>query len=252
MIIKTIILILGIIFFLWFLLPVFGTSLNYGNVTGIILSIIAVVYGLCFDHINRLAVNAWKSASGKVIEIILMIIAAAIIVLAAAAGASMIFGAAKSPEAGSTVIVLGARLYGNEPSRTMLSRCNAAYEYLMENPESVCIVSGGQGDDEKISEAAAMFEVLTAKGIDSSRIFQENRSTDTDENIRFSKEIIEAKGLNQSVAIATNDYHEYRALTYAAREGIKAGSVPAPTLWWVFPTSIVREMYGILEMWFLH
>lgn len=52
-----------------------------------------------------------------------------------------------------------------------------------ENTTAVCIVSGGKGDSENISEAEAMYRWLVDKGIDSSRIYKEDKSTSTVENI---------------------------------------------------------------------
>ena len=62
-------------------------------------------------------------------------------------------------------------------------------DYLQANPASVVIVSGGQGAYETVSEASAMALWLTKKGVDSSRIYLEDRSTDTQENLIFSSTI---------------------------------------------------------------
>lgn len=251
MLIKSIIIVLGVVMLLWFALPAVSIKINYGTVTGTVIAIILVAYGLYFDKVNTFIMNFWKKPLGKAIEILFLLLAAVIIILAAATSAAMIKGAATTAEPESTVIVLGARLYSNTPSRTMLARCDAAWKYLVDNPESKCIVSGGQGSDEKRSEASAMFDILVNKGIDPERIFIEDQSADTDENMRFSKKIIDDNNLNPTVVLATNDYHEYRAITYAKAAGLNAGAVPAKTLWWIWPTSVVREMYGILEMWLL-
>lgn len=65
----------------------------------------------------------------------------------------------------------------------------------------VIVVSGGMGDSENISEAEAMYRWLTDKGIDESRIYKEEKSTDTDENIRFSKEVIKEKGFTRPFSL---------------------------------------------------
>ena len=88
------------------------------------------------------------------------------------------------------LIVLGAEVVGTKPSRSLNYRLNAAQDYLESYPESLCIVSGGKGDKEAISEAECMFRVLTERGIAAERILQEDRSTSTMENLSFSFALI--------------------------------------------------------------
>ena len=66
----------------------------------------------------------------------------------------------------STVVVLGCQVKGEAPSLTLTERLDAAYDYLCSHPDAACILSGGQGDDEKISEAECMYRYLTKKGFD--------------------------------------------------------------------------------------
>ena len=152
----------------------------------------------------------------------------------------------KKPKENATLIVLGCKVYGEHASRSLRERLDAALIYLEENPDSQCIVSGGMGEGEKISEAECMYRYLIKKGIHSSRIIKEDRSTSTRENLRFSKKIIEERGLSKNIAIATSDYHQYRASKIAKTLGFSVGAVPGHTAWWLFPTFYVRELYGIL------
>ena len=87
------------------------------------------------------------------------------------------------------------------------------------------MVSGGKGSDEDIPEAEAMYTYLVKKGIDPSRIYQEDKSTNTRENLTFSYEIIKENQLEQTLAIATNEFHEYRAIYLANDLGLVPGSV---------------------------
>ena len=80
-----------------------------------------------------------------------------------------------------------------------------------------CIWWNGRG--RKISEAECMYRYLTKKGINSSRIIKEDKSTSTRENLRFSKKIMEEKGLGNNIAIATSEYHQYRASQIAKSLG---------------------------------
>lgn len=121
----------------------------------------------------------------------------------------------------------------------------------MEHPDSVCILSGGQGSDEIISEAECMYRYLTEKGIDPDRLYQEDRSASTRENLAFSREIIEAEHLNPHIAIATSEFHEYRAGKIAESLGLDHSAVPGRTPGYLFAAYYVRELYGILYEWSL-
>ena len=63
------------------------------------------------------------------------------------------------------IIVLGAQVREDGPSAVPKYRLDAAIDYLNENPNTVCIVSGGQGANEPFSEAKGMAEYLLDKGI---------------------------------------------------------------------------------------
>ena len=251
-IVRLIMLVIGTVLFLWFLIPALLTfNPNIGALTGMGLSALMIVYGIWGEKINHLIRTGWKSTGGRIVEILLLFVCAVILVLAAVTGAAMLKGGMGTPKPGATVIVLGARVYGNRVSRSMQSRLDAAIAFLEDNPDSACIVSGGRGDNETVSEASVMYQYLADHGIEKKRIYPEDRSTDTRENLRYSKEIIEREGLDPQIALATNDYHAYRAEKYAEQAGLQAETIMAPTLWWLFPTSVIREMYGILELWLL-
>ena len=68
------------------------------------------------------------------------------------------------------MIVLGAKIIGDRPSRMLRNRLDAAYAYLQAHPDAVGIVSGGQGSDEQYSEAYVMEQYLLSKGIPAERL----------------------------------------------------------------------------------
>ena len=164
----------------------------------------------------------------------------------------MLTAAAKTPPKQATVIVLGAGLSGNQPSLMLAQRLNAAAHYLEKNEESVCIVSGGQGPDEVCPEAQVMYNYLVAKGIDPSRIYQESRSTSTDENIHFSHEIIQQNGLSDEIVIATQEFHQFRAQSMARRAGLsKVGACTCRSPWYLLECYWVREFAAVCHFWLL-
>ncbi len=149
----------------------------------------------------------------------------------------------------ATVVVLGCKAYGERPSLTLEERLRAAIRYLNANPGAACVVSGGQGADETLSEAQCMYLYLVNHGIAPERIYREDQSTTTRENIAFSYEIIKEHGLNEKLAIATNNYHEYRAGMIADDLGLEHGAVPGSTALWLLPTYYARELLAILYEW---
>ena len=131
------------------------------------------------------------------------------------------------------VIVLGAGVNGTVPSLSLRERINGAYSYLTAHPDTVCIVSGGQGNNEHISEAQCMFNELTRMGIDESRIWMEDKSTSTKEKLRVSLTLIESRtGQRPSeIGLVSSEYHLFRAGLFAADEGVNAVGIPAQTSW---------------------
>lgn len=242
----------GIWGILQFLLPfVYARILNIGNATGIMVLLLPLIYGLFLPWIHKAIRAAWKKKAGKIVIAAAGVLAGLVILLAGIETGCMISAATKEPTEDATLVVLGCRTYGDRPSVMLASRLDAAYEYLTEHPEAVCVVSGGQGPDEPISEGEFMYQYLVKKGIAPERIYRETESTSTRENLQFSKKIIEAEGLNPKIAIVTNEYHEYRASKIAEALDLEHGAIPSKTPMWLLPTYYIRELYGILYEWVL-
>lgn len=129
------------------------------------------------------------------------------------------------------LVVLGAGVRGTTPSTILSNRIDAAISYLQKNPEVICIVSGGKGNGEDISEAQCMFDHITAAGIDPERLWMEDRSTSTWENFTYSLELIEAKtgSRPERISVLSNEFHLYRAGLVAEKCGIAISGVPAKT-----------------------
>ena len=242
--------VIGTILFLWFLLPLVVAGIfNIGNATGMIISILFGIYMGFQPMIHEWVVSLWKQKTGKRILSGCGAIVVLIALLAVVETGCMISANAKAPAENATAVVLGCRVYGERASLSLVERLEAAYEYLVENPEAVCVVSGGQGPGETISEAECMYRWLVAKGIEKDRIYKENQSTSTEENIGFSKEVIKENGLNENIAIITSEYHSYRACLIAEKKGLSYGTAAGTTAIWLFPTYYIRELYGILAEW---
>ena len=137
-----------------------------------------------------------------------------------------------TPEAEAEyLVVLGAKVRDDGPSVSLWDRINAAADYLKAHEDTIAIVSGGQGEDEPITEAQCMHDELVKLGIDESRIWMEDKATSTDENMRFSLDLIEEKtGTRpERLAILSSEYHLYRSSLMAKKLGIEFVGVPAKT-----------------------
>ena len=149
------------------------------------------------------------------------------------------------------VIVLGAGLNGKKPAMILSERLDAAAAYLDKNPQAVCIVAGGQGPDEEITEAAAMESYLADKGIDTGRIWQEDTSTSTWENLQFSLKLIEEKTGQRpkTVGVVSNEFHLLRAGMMAQRQGVAMVGIPARTQSWSLRTNyFLREIAAVWKL----
>lgn len=159
----------------------------------------------------------------------------------------IISSSSKKADAGADyLIVLGAQVRGTVVSKSLQKRLDAAYIYLTDNPDTVAIVSGGKGSGENISEAEAMKNYLTAKGISPSRIIMEDKSTNTEENIRFSRKFFKKE--NPKVVIVTNNFHVFRAVKIAHKQGIgSAQGLAAPSDIILLINYYIREAAGVLK-----
>lgn len=249
---RVIMVVLGVLLAIWYLLPFFSRRiLNIGNVTGIGIGVLVILLGIFLEQVGAFFAECYiKGGWCRALVIMVLVCVAVVMILVVLCSCKIVKGANKKPEENATVVVLGCKVYGDRPSLMLTERLDAAYEYLVENPQAACVVSGGKGGDEDISEAEAMFVYLVNKGISSSRIYMEDRSTNTRENLAFSYEIIKEFQLEQTLAIATNEFHEYRAIYLANDLGLQAGAVPGHTAWWLFPTYFTRELYGVLAQCF--
>lgn len=142
------------------------------------------------------------------------------------------------------MIVLGAQIRGEQLSLSLYNRVVKALDYLIENPNSKVIVSGGQGEGEAITEAEAMERFFLENGIEKERIIKEEKSTSTFENIKFSKEFLNGE---QEVIIVSNDFHLFRASLIAKRLGLKPYTLSAETPQVVKTRLWIREYFAITK-----
>lgn len=196
-------------------------------------------FGLCF-LLQKINEAVWKIVRKPIYILLALFLIAALVTLA-----FIHFGVKdqKNVEC-DYLIVLGCKVKPDEPSKVLSDRINAAYDYLIAHPNTVCIASGGQGADEPMSEAQCIFDELTAKGIAPERILLEERSTSTSENFRFSMELIDRE--DATIGVLTSEFHLYRASLMAKKSGLDAIFVSART-----STTSSRIGYTVREIFAL-
>lgn len=169
----------------------------------------------------KLSLVLYKLAVSVISVFVIILIMTEIVIISESAGS-------KEPEA-EYAIVLGAGVNGDVPSLSLRLRLEAALDYANKYPDSILIVSGGQGPGENITEAQCMSEWLKANGISPERIILEELAESTRENIGFSQELIFKREPDFSgrVCIITSGYHVFRARTMAEDAGAKAAAYPA-------------------------
>jgi len=145
------------------------------------------------------------------------------------------------PDGVDYVILLGAKT----GSLTIERRIDTAAEYLKANPDTLVICTGGQGYGEDMPEGEYMKLGLMRRGIPEDRIIVEDRSTSTDENLRFSRELIGDSGA--SVAVVSNNYHIFRATAIARKyfSGEVYG-IPMASNYLTLPHYMVREFFTVV------
>lgn len=231
-----------------FFFPVFAGIFNFGVLAGTLLSACLFAGCLLEPHLKAMA---HTNTSVRIILRSVQAVYVLFLVIAAFACLQMYRETRNLPseDTDQTMIVLGCGLEGERPSQMLWRRLTAAQSYLEQHPTVPVIVSGGQGSDEIMSEAQCMKNWLTDQGISGERIFMEDRSASTFENLSFSKAVIAEHDLPEKIIIVTNNFHSCRAAMIARKQGYSCTSVPAKTTWWLFPVSVLREVFGIAKEW---
>lgn len=244
---KNIVIILEIIVAGIFVLPLFSNIINPGNIAGIIISIILLTITIFHEKFIGIISGIWKYNFGKTALIFVVAVLTACIIYAVILTAFIIRAQTDKPQNPDAVVVLGCKVNGRIPSRMLKRRLDSAVKYLNENENVVCIVSGGKGEDEEISEAQAMQEYLMDKGIDGGRILIEDKSVNTLENIKNSVSLLGEKR-NGEIAVVTDGFHQYRAGYIAESFGYDTTAINAKTDFYnviLMPTYYLREWMAI-------
>ncbi|MFH9607473.1 YdcF family protein [Streptomyces sp. NPDC017448] len=149
------------------------------------------------------------------------------------------------------VVVLGSGLInGSTVPPLLASRLERAREVharlSRRGGSPVLLTSGGQGPDEDLPESHAMADHLIAQGFPAHLVEREDRSRNTEENLRFSKAIMEEAKPDYRCVVVTNNYHAFRAALTARRVRIRGQVVGSPTAAYFWPNATLREFTAVL------
>lgn len=241
---KIILILFGILIFLLYSLPLIRAKINIGNIFGMMTGILLLLSGIFCENIKTLC----ETKSYRILFVTVGVSAIIFYTAFFITLLKIIICEKCAKPKGKTVTVLGCRVKGTVPTRALMSRCKAAYDYLIKNKNSVAVLSGGKGPDEDISEAECMYRILIEKGIDKTRLYIENTSTSTEENLKFSSDVIDKNNLSKEIIICTSEYHIYRALMIAKKAGINATGLPAHSMRILRIPAFTREVFGV---WYL-
>lgn len=147
------------------------------------------------------------------------------------------------------IIILGAQVRGVRVSDSLKRRLDRGVQYLKNNQDTLCIVSGGRGRGEDVTEAFAMSEYLKEHSIEERRILLEECSTSTYENLEYSKSFLPFEQ-NLKVGIITNHFHMFRARKIAKQLGYrKIYAIPAACHPVLILNYVVRECFALIGMY---
>lgn len=153
------------------------------------------------------------------------------------------------------IIILGCAIRSDgTPTPLLKARADSALDFELEQfdktgKHAVFVPSGGQGEDEVVSESESMANYLVSRGVDPARILREDKSVNTMQNMQFSKEVIERDCgdiKDKKIAFATTNYHVFRGYILAKKNGFEAKGISAKTKFYFFPNAFLREFIGLL------
>lgn len=245
-VLRSVFAIIAIVFIIYFIVSLVAGLDKLACVAGLLLSIWVMCVSIkpIYTSIKDLC---FKTGFTHILFVIVNVCFIIFAAYGALVTGAMAFCASQAPTENSTAVVLGAQVKPWGPSTILRGRINAAEVYLNENPDSCAVLTGGKGDDEPMSEAQSMYETLTEMGVDSNRLYQEDKATNTTENFKYSLEIIKENGLNEDIAIVTDSFHQLRARIICMQLGIKqnVGAVSADTSLKYLPVFAVREWFAL-------
>lgn len=260
-------------YFAFFILPLIIVLALYSIITNIVLiykegfkfqNLLGIIFGICitlgafasqfiFEIIKKIDLINSNLYIKKFIDIGLNSVLCYFYCLTLATLYCNIMAARHKPDLDKDyVIILGSRIRKDGTLTPILqARVDKAIEFAKEQKEKsnkriVFVPSGGKGEDEIISEAEAMKNYLIEKGISSEDIIVEDKSKNTYQNLKFSKQKIEEDNKGGKIIFSTTNYHVFRSGVIANNEGIDCEGMGSKTKWYFYTNALIREFIANL------
>ncbi|HBH96131.1 MAG TPA: YdcF family protein [Ruminococcaceae bacterium] len=230
-----------------FAFSLFRNVNNIGVIFGLFMFSALLAVTVFWQGVKALVKKIMAHRGLKILFFSLCGIFGALVIYAFVLSGLMLKSALTAPQNPDVAIVLGCKVQkSGNPSLMLSKRIDAAYEFLSDNPDVICIVSGGQGPDEPASEAEIMKSRLTERGISEERIIAEDKSESTRENIENSIAILKEKNIDAAeAAIVTDGFHQLRAALIAKEYDLVPTAVNAETPPWLAASYWIREWFAL-------
>ncbi|MFE2011844.1 YdcF family protein [Streptomyces sp. NPDC059491] len=217
-------------------------------------NLLTLLAGLGMFAVMGLAIAAALTRSpvlGVLVGTTLLVLAYVSFLFLCFVGYAYLYGRMRLRRDADYVVVLGSGLIGGRSVPPLLAsrleRGREVYETLAARggDTPVLIASGGQGPDEELPESHAMADYLVERGFPAGAVVREDRSRTTEENMLFSKELMERDRPGSSCVIVTNNFHAFRAALSARRAGVDGQVVGSPTAAYFWPSATLREFVAV-------
>ena len=186
------------------------SNLNLGVIVTLLVGMFFLAWGIFYCKINEYCT---RNKILKTIRAIVLLLVCAELIFVAFIG---MYGHRDNVNYDEeAVIVLGAGIHGDRVTLPLKLRLDKAIEYHRKNPEAIIVVTGGQGLQETVTEAYAMEKYLINNGVDQEVIVKEEKATSTNENMRFSKVLLDERFNSEyKVVVITNNF-TYSVLNFS-------------------------------------
>lgn len=210
------------------------TNFNLGSLLVLGLGAAILLYGVLLRRLRR---QRWLHILAAVCSL----------VLAVCIGAVAFAGANDNPTYDEdAVLVLGCGIHGETVTTSLANRLNAAAAYHAQNPDALIVVSGGQGPQESVTEAAAMERYLLSRGVPAEKILKEEQATSTLENFKNTVPLLKERFPDgYTLTVITSRFHVFRAVKIAQQAGLSVTHVGAGIRWYTIPMNYLRELVAI-------
>ena len=235
--------VLGVILLAYGIFICLFQTFSFGNALPLLLGLVLYGYG-------RLS-SQWQSRFPHFFHLYRLALLVFAITFGLTALLLTVTGKHKPENGADAILVLGAGLRGDEVSRSLAYRLDAAYDYYLQNPQCIFVLSGGQGENEWVPEAWAMRDYLLNKGMPEGKMLLADRSSRTMENFLFSKALLEDYfgGRPYTLVYVTNGFHVFRAGRIASMAGLTAQGLGAKTVPYLLPAQYLREYFSLLHFY---